>query len=90
MSTLPGGWSDWSFAISPEAQKVFDAALKGFVGVQYTPLAFASQIVAGINYCFLSKAKVVYPNAPERVVELFIYQPLEGTPHITHITEVKP
>jgi hypothetical protein len=94
MSNIPGGWTDWNFAISKEAQQVFDAAVKGLLGVQYTPLAFATQVVAGTNYCFLSKAKVVHPIAPERVVKLYIFQPLptapETKPHITEIVEVKP
>jgi len=89
-SPVPGGWSDWNFAISKEAQNVFDTALKGHVGVQYTPLAFATQVVAGTNYCFLCKAKVVYPNAPDQVKKLYIFQPLDGPPHITEIIDVKP
>jgi hypothetical protein len=86
-------YTDWNFTISPEAQKVFNEALKGFVGANYTPLAFASQIVAGINYCFLCKAKGAYPNAPEKAVKLYIFEPLPmpgAHPHITEIVDVKP
>lgn len=87
---IPGGWTGFNFTIPPEAQKVFDAALHGFSGVDYTPIAVASQVVAGSNYCFLCKAKAVYPNAPEFVAKVYIYQPLQGAPHITHIERVQP
>jgi hypothetical protein len=87
---IPGGWTAWNFTLSAEAKEVFDVALKGLLGMQYTPLAFATQVVAGTNYCFLCKAKVVYPNAPDRVVELYILKPLDGPSHIVKITEVLP
>jgi len=87
---MPGGWSAWSFDITREAQKVFDEALAGLVGVDYSPLAFATQVVAGTNYCFLCKAKGVYPGAEAYPALVYIYQPLSGAPHITSITEVKP
>ena len=88
--TILGGWSAWSFDISKEAQTVFAGALKGFVGVNYTPLAFATQVVAGMNYCFICKGKVVYPGAPNTAVKLYIYQPLEGNPHIVQILQITP
>jgi hypothetical protein len=87
---MPGGWTDWSFTITPEAKKVFDEALKGFVGVAYTPLAFATQVVAGMNYCFLCKGKVVYPDAPDLAAKVYIYQPLSGAPHLSEIKKVTP
>jgi hypothetical protein len=86
----PGGWTDWSFDLTEEAKKVFKEALH-VVGVKYTPLAFATQVVAGENYCFLCQQKAVYPNAPDHVVLVYIYQPLGGhSPYITHITKITP
>ena len=88
-STLVGGWTNFNFTLTPQAKEVFQVALKGFVGVGYTPLAFATQVVAGTNWCFLSKA--VMPGSDyENAVLLYIYQPLEGTPHITEINKIKP
>lgn len=89
-SMMAGAWSAWSFTVTPEAQHVFKEALKGFAGVHYTPLAFAKQVVAGTNYAFLCKGKAVYPNAPETTNIVYIYQPLKGDPHITHITQIHP
>jgi hypothetical protein len=87
---MPGGWTAFNFNISAEARKVFDEALKGFVGVGYTPLAFATQVVAGTNYCFLCKGVVVYPGAPEFAAKVYIYKPLEGKPHISEIVRINP
>jgi len=89
-NTMPGGWTAFDFTITKEAQAVFDTALKNFVGVGYTPLCVATQVVAGTNYCFLCKGKVVYPEAPDIVVKLYIYKPLQGAPHISQIVQVTP
>ncbi len=85
-----GAWGGLSFTITPEAKSVFDQALNGLVGVQYTPLAFAIQVVSGLNYCFLCEGKVVYPGATGFAALIYIYAPLEGTPHITGISRIKP
>lgn len=87
---LAGGWTTFSFTLTDKAKKVFVQALQGFVGVGYTPLAFATQVVAGANWCFLAKGAVVYPGGPELAALIYIYEPLEGTPHITEITQIKP
>jgi len=84
-TTMPGGWTKFSFTLTDKAKKVFLQALKGFVGVDYTPLAFATQVVAGTNWCFLAKGLVVYPGGPELAALIYIYEPLDGTPHITQI-----
>lgn len=87
---LVGGWTNFTFTLTDNAKKVFSLAFKGFVGVDYTPLAFATQVVAGTNWCFLAKGVVVYPGAPEMAALIYIYEPLEGNPHITDIEQIKP
>jgi hypothetical protein len=90
-SGLPGGWGDFSFTITPEAKNVFDQALKGLTGVKYTPLAFATQVVAGLNYCFLCEGQVVYPGNPEFAALIYVYAPHSGgDPHITGIKRINP
>lgn len=88
--SMAGGWSSFSFTITPEAKKVFEQALKGLVGVRYTPLAFATQVVAGLNYCFLCEGQVVSPENPEFAALIYIYAPPGGDPHITGITRINP
>ena len=91
VSTIqPGSWNAFNFNISHEARAIFDAALHGFVGVRYKPLAVATQIVAGTNYCFLCEATVVYPGATPYAAKVYIYQPLQGNPHITQIIQDMP
>ena len=85
-----GGWTNFNFTLTDKAKKVFAQALKGFVGVGYTPLAFATQPVAGTNWCFLAKGVVVYPGGPEMAALLYVYEPLEGAPHLTEIKQIRP
>jgi hypothetical protein len=87
---MPGGWTNFNFTLNDKARKVFAEALKGFVGVNYTPLAFANQIVAGTNWCYLVKGAVVYPGGAELAALLYIYEPLQGQPHIMEINQIKP
>ncbi|ADL50975.1 hypothetical protein [Clostridium cellulovorans] len=55
MTTIAGGWSVHE-TITDEDKEVFETALQGIVGVNYTPIAVASQIVNGVNYIFIAKA----------------------------------
>ena len=83
--TLSGGWTPFSCKITKEASEVFEAVVGSLVGVSYSPVAFATQIVAGTNYSFFCNAKGVYPNAPNQAAIVDIYQPLDGSAHITGI-----
>lgn len=87
-TNIPGGWTPYSTTISAEAMDVFKHAMHGLVGVSYTPIAFATQVVSGINYRFICNAKVVYPNAPNDAAIVQIYKPLTGDAHITSITRL--
>ena len=89
-TTVVGGWSGFTFEITPEQRKVFDNAMGGLLGVKYSPLAVATQIVAGTNYCYLCKAQPVYPKAQEYAAEVFIYLPLQGPPHTYEVKILKP
>lgn len=78
-----GGWSPYH-PLTPQDKKVFEEAMNGFVGVQYTPNSVSTQVVAGMNYRFkctasMPPSEVIW----EAVVEIF--QPLNGNPYITGI-----
>jgi hypothetical protein len=77
-TTMPGGWTEYSTSISDEAQVAFNEALDGHLGVNYSPLAVASQVVNGVNYRFLADAQVVYPNAPHYAAFIQVYKPIDG------------
>lgn len=93
-NTVVGGWMPWDFTLSEEAKEVFKEVMKGFVGVGYTPLAFATQVVHGVNYCFLCQGKGVYPGAVLEVFKVYVFKPLPTDPstaaHITQIVKVTP
>lgn len=84
---VPGGWTAYH-KLTPEDQRVFDEAMKGFVGVKYTPISVSTQVVAGMNYRFKCEASMPPSDVIwEAIVEIF--QPLNGgTPYITGITRL--
>ena len=47
-AVLLGGWTAYH-KLSAKDQAVFNQALEGFVGVQYTPFEVSTQVVAGTN-----------------------------------------
>jgi len=84
--TVVGGWTAYH-PLTKEDQLIFDEALAGFVGVNYTPESVSTQVVAGTNYRFKCSASVPPSEVVwEAIVE--IYAPLTGKPHITGITRL--
>ena len=85
--TILGGWTSYE-ALTAEDSKVFNEALKGFVGVTYTPNEVSTQVVAGTNYRFKCTASIPPSDVVwEAIVEIF--QPLGNEkPHITGITRL--
>ena len=83
-TTTLGGWSAYH-KLTPEDRKVFDEAMKGFVGVKYDPQSVSTQVVAGVNYRFKCLASMPPSDVVwEAIVEIF--QPLNGgTPYVTGI-----
>lgn len=63
---LPGGWSYTSpelgeSALGKSMTELFDLAFENETGEAYTPLALLkSQVVAGVNYCFLCQSQSGY------------------------------
>ena len=61
---MTGEWSGFRSLTNDDTQ-AFNAAMGGFAGVDYTPCMVATQVVNGMNYCFLCKAKVVSADGVE-------------------------
>ena len=81
-----GGWTAYH-KLTPNDQKVFDEAMKGFVGVKYTPQTVSTQLVNGTNYRFKCTASIPPSDVVwEAIVE--IYAPLSGQPHVTGIVRL--
>lgn len=83
---IVGGWTAYH-PLTASDQKVFAEAMKGFVGVKYTPQTVSTQVVAGTNYRFKCTASI--PPALvvwEAIVEIF--DPLNGAPYVTGIVRL--
>lgn len=76
-------------ALTPERLAPLEDALTGLVGVAYEPVAYlGSQVVAGLNHCYLRRATVVYPDAQPSWKLVYVYEPLEGVAEITRIADL--
>lgn len=78
-----GGWTPYH-TLTPADKQVFDQAIKGLVGVKYTPQTVSSQVVAGTNYRYRCLASIPPADVVwEAIVEIF--KPLNGDPYVTGI-----
>lgn len=86
---LSGGWAAADDpTVTQERSELFEKALGGMVGVDYTPVAYlGSQVVAGTNHCFLCLSRVVIPDAIPKYVLVFIYEDLQGNAQIMNIAD---
>ena len=87
--TLTGGVGAWTLYhdLTAADRAVFQEAIEGFVGVNYSPTQVASQLVNGTNYRFKCTASI--PPAMvvwESIVDIF--QPIGGKPYITGIHQI--
>lgn len=85
-----GAWSNFDFTLTPQAKDAFETAMQLLFGAKYTPLAFASQVVAGTNYCFLCDVQYATPFPDENAVKVYIYQPSGGEPCHYRIVPISP
>ena len=83
----PGGWMDAEDpALTDELKAIYEKGLEGLVGVDYTPIALlGTQVVAGMNYCFLSQGTVVYPGSTPMYMLVFLYADLSGNVTVLNI-----
>lgn len=84
---LAGGWSEYS-CVNEQQKEAFEEAMEGFVGKTYSPVACASQVVAGMNYKFFCNVTMpqVVPIRSQAIVEIF--KPLEGKAQIHSIRDI--
>ena len=84
---MTGGWTQpESPEMTEEAQAAFEKAMETLVGVDYVPVALLSeQVVAGMNYCILCEATVVYPGAETNYALVYIYEDTDGNAEISEI-----
>ena len=85
-----GGWTAAEdTALTDDQRSLFEKALEGLAGVGYEPVAYlGSQVVAGLNHCFLCKATVVYPGAEPAYKLVYIYESLDGNASLTDVADL--
>jgi len=83
-NTMAGGWTDFHNLTDADLA-VFNKALKGLDGVNYTPEQVATQVVAGTNYKFKCKAVPVVLDPVEYTAIVEIFESLDGKVSITQI-----
>ncbi len=86
--TLAGGWSHAEDpTVTEDRQILFEEGVKNLVGVNYVPVAYlGSQVVAGINHCFLCQATAVTPDAQPAWVLVYLYESFDGSVSVLSIT----
>lgn len=90
-TAMPGGWYETtSPIISDELQTLFNKATASKNDAEYTAIAvIAEQVVAGMNYCFLSEIKNEKSNASNKITLVYVYADLNGNAEITDIIDFK-
>lgn len=85
-----GGWTVADDpALTDETKAIFAQALEGTVGVDYEAIAMlGTQVVAGMNYCYLSRSTVVSPDAPSTYAFVYIYRDLAGDAYLLNWASV--
>ena len=84
--SLMGGWTPYH-KLTNQDRMIFEEALKGFVGVNYSPNSVSTQVVAGKNYRFKCTASMLPSEIIwEAIVE--ISNPLNNKPYITGIIRI--
>lgn len=90
---MAGGWQIpeqiTTAEIPEEALTAFSKAVEGFTGNELTPMALlGTQIVAGTNYAFLCRSKLVTAEPVESIQVVIVYEDLEGNATISEINNV--
>jgi len=86
---VPGGWSEFSCELSKTALKIFEETKP--IGVRYSPVAVATQVVAGTNYAFFCNANRPVGSPYNNAAIIYIHAPLpgEGEPSIVRIEPIE-
>jgi hypothetical protein len=86
---LVGGYSLHS-EVGEQELAIFKAALKGHYGVDFKPVAVASQVVNGTNYVFIciGEPVVAHPVASLYAVKIYTHFAHSVAPSI-EVTEIK-
>ncbi len=85
-----GGWSNFAFTLTPEAKDAFETAMQPLFDAVYTPLAFASRAVKGIDYCVLCDVQYTGGFPEGNAVKVYLHAPADGKPYPYWILPITP
>ncbi len=86
---LAGGIEGAGPAMTDDAQKAFDGAVKTLVGADYKAIALlGTQVVAGKNYFILCESEYVTENSTMKYALMTVYAPLQGDPECSDIKDI--
>lgn len=85
-----GGWTAWQFEVSQQEQEILQQALGGVLGVRYQGLAVSSQLVAGVNYAFISVATHLTNPEISSLALVRVHVPLQGKAIVQSIQPLGP
>lgn len=77
-------------ALTAEEEEIFSEATAELVGVEYTPLAVSTQVVAGTNYRFRCSGETATESQETKEYYVTVYVSLDSgdAPTITDISEI--
>ncbi len=87
---LPGSWTPvQDVTVTDELKDLFTKALGGLVGADHQPvLLLETQVVSGVNYCFLCKSTPVYPGAQAHYTLVFVNNDAAGNASLLNIADL--
>lgn len=87
-----GGWTvteDMTSQLTDDEKAVFEQALDGLVGAEYTPVAIvATQLVSGTNYAYLCTTTPVVPDAKPHWTIAVVYKDLQGNASLSNVADL--
>ncbi len=89
-ASIAGEWTLYQSEMTHETRNVFEKATKDIYGVRYQPVAFAAQVVEGVNYSFFCNAAGIYPGKINQPAIIDVCQKPGGVPYVTGIRLLEP
>ena len=87
---MPGGWSAWKYRATPQSQQVFEKSLGALIGASYEEIAFATQVVEGTLWAFLSKTTLSDQMRTTFPTVAHVWEQPNGQTQITEIHHIGP
>ena len=90
-TAIAGGWEvTEDSSVTEEAREVFEQAMPDHDRVDYEPVALlATQVVAGINYCFLRRTTVVDSDEQPSYQIVYIWQNPAGDVQVLEVQDIE-